>query len=111
MNFSMNYYLNVSLIGSSTKNDRCQDVTGSISIFVEFSIPGGNFYERFFKIIKKNYKPFKCRIILLFVNHMNRRLLFVIKRYSTNIQNFFDTPLNHKIFSFLSVKDLQKRKK
>ena len=27
MNFSMNYYLNVSLIGSSTKNDRCQDVT------------------------------------------------------------------------------------
>ena len=23
----MNYYLNVSLIGSSTKNDRCQDVT------------------------------------------------------------------------------------
>ena len=27
INFSMNYYLNVSLIGSSTKNDRCQDVT------------------------------------------------------------------------------------
>ena len=23
----MNYYLNVSLIGSSTKNDRCQDIT------------------------------------------------------------------------------------
>ena len=23
----MNYYLNVSLIGSSTKNHRCQDVT------------------------------------------------------------------------------------
>ena len=23
----MNYYLNVPLIGSSTKNDRCQDVT------------------------------------------------------------------------------------
>ena len=23
----MNYYLNVSLIGSFTKNDRCQDVT------------------------------------------------------------------------------------
>ena len=23
----MNYYSNVSLIGSSTKNDRCQDVT------------------------------------------------------------------------------------
>ena len=27
INFSMNYYLNVSLIGSSTKNDRCQNVT------------------------------------------------------------------------------------
>ena len=27
INFSMSYYLNVSLIGSSTKNDRCQDVT------------------------------------------------------------------------------------
>ena len=27
MNFFINYYLNVSLIGSSTKNDRCQDVT------------------------------------------------------------------------------------
>ena len=23
----MNYYLNVSLVGSSTKNDRCEDVT------------------------------------------------------------------------------------
>ena len=23
----MNYYLNASLVGSSTKNDRCQDVT------------------------------------------------------------------------------------
>ena len=31
INFSMNYYLNVSLIGSSTKNDRCQDVTVYIS--------------------------------------------------------------------------------
>ena len=28
----MNYYLNVSLIGSSTKNDRCQDVTLAIII-------------------------------------------------------------------------------
>ena len=28
----MNYYLNVSLIGSSTKNDRCQDVTGLLYI-------------------------------------------------------------------------------
>ena len=27
MNFFINYYLNVSLIGLSTKNDRCQDVT------------------------------------------------------------------------------------
>ena len=27
----MNYYLNVSLAGSSTKNDRCQDVTDSIN--------------------------------------------------------------------------------
>ena len=27
MNFSINYYLNVLLIRSSTKNDRCQDIT------------------------------------------------------------------------------------
>ena len=33
MNFSMNYYLNVSLIRSSTKNDRCQDVTTGIGSF------------------------------------------------------------------------------
>ena len=26
----MNYYLNVSLVGSSTKNDRCQDVTNNL---------------------------------------------------------------------------------
>ena len=32
----MNYYLNVSLIGSSTKNDWCQDVTLSISSSAHF---------------------------------------------------------------------------
>ena len=31
INFSMNYYWNVSLISSSTKNDRCQDVTNEIN--------------------------------------------------------------------------------
>ena len=36
INFSMNYYLNVSLIGSSNKNDRCQNVT---SLYLEIKIP------------------------------------------------------------------------
>ena len=36
INFSMNYYLNVSLIGSSNKKDRCQNVT---SLYLEIKIP------------------------------------------------------------------------
>ena len=38
INCSMNYYLNVSLIGSSTKNDRCQDVTVSNGIRIRYWI-------------------------------------------------------------------------
>ena len=35
----MNYYLNVSLISSSTKNDRCQDVT-ICQVFLDVNIYG-----------------------------------------------------------------------
>ena len=56
----MNYYLNVSFIGSSTKNDRCQDVTLlnfqlkftlQFSIKIRFSI--FNLNSHFNKIINK----------------------------------------------------------
>ena len=38
MNFFINYYLNISLIGSSTKNDRCQDVTSDKFHFKKYLI-------------------------------------------------------------------------
>ena len=72
MNFSMNYYLNVSLIGSSTKNDRCQDVTVSLDHFENGSLHKvtHNFHLKIRNILELTTCPVKfgttCPSIIFF---------------------------------------------
>ena len=60
MNFFINYYLNVSLIGSTTKNDRCQDVTNGFPKFTVKNHPIS--YRIFYKQYNKNNNSYYCLI-------------------------------------------------
>ena len=64
MNFSMNYYLNVSLIGSFTKNDLCQDVTMQFRVDVHWCLILW-FWLRHDDLLYFKYMWYECRILFL----------------------------------------------
>ena len=110
INFSMNYYLNISLIGSSTKNDRCQDVTltkfcldrqtpskiivstarNHVRMYIRTAQQTGRQTEFFFSIIKRrefffqscDYNSFSLYILIILNNMALRELVRIINAWS-----------------------------
>ena len=85
MNISLNYYLNVSLISSSIKNDRCQDVTvlEEKRLFKKKCL--NNRILCISEILKMNnmYKQFKLLFIKIFLMYPS----FSIQGQSVNTLN------------------------